>query len=253
MAPPAVWKLPAGIFGLLFPDQCRLCGAPLTDVSRIPVCRKCMAAPAPLDAEHFCVVCRTPFNNSYPLDGRGRCGLCRLGLNRFDAAYSFGAYQDTLRKLIHLFKYGRIRTLARPLGALLGASIPPGETFDAIVPMPLHWWRRWRRGFNQSELLAREIARRCGVAVLDAVRRTRPTAPQAGLSNSGRRENVAGAFEVRRPERVRGLRVALVDDVLTTGATANACAAALKRAGAKRVILLVLARVDRRFAGGLAA
>jgi ComF family protein len=212
-----------------------------------------MAAPAPLDAEHFCVVCRTPFNNSFPLDDQGQCGLCRLGLNRFDAAYSFGAYQDTLRKLIHLFKYGRIRPLARPLGALLGASIPSGETFDAIVPMPLHWWRRWRRGFNQSELLAQEIARRCGVAVVEAVRRKRPTAPQAGLSNSGRRENVAGAFEVRRPERVRGLRVALVDDVLTTGATANACAAALKRAGAKRVTLLVLARVDRRFAGGVAA
>lgn len=253
MAPPAVWKVPAGILGLLFPDQCRVCEAPLTEVSRIPVCRKCLAAPAPLDAEHFCRICRTPFNNAYPLDELGRCGLCRLGLNRFDAAYSFGAYQDTLRKLIHLFKYGRIRTLARPLGALLGASIPSGETFDAIVPMPLHWWRRWRRGFNQSELLAREIARRCGVAVVGAVRRRRATAPQAGLSNSARRENVAGAFEVPRPERVRGLRVALVDDVLTTGATANACAAALKSAGARRVTLLVLARVDRRFAGGLAA
>ncbi len=200
-----------------------------------------------LDAEFFCVACRTPFANSYPLDESGRCGLCRLGLNRFDAAYSFGAYEGTLRKLIHVFKYGRVQTLARPLGGLLGAAIPSGEVFDAVVPMPLHWWRRWRRGFNQAELLAREVARRCGVNVVDAVRRARATSSQAGLSHSRRRENVAGAFRVRRPDRVRGLRVALVDDVMTTGATANACAAALKRAGARRVTLLTLARVDRRY------
>ncbi len=199
-----------------------------------------------METEYFCICCRTPFANRYPLDENGRCSLCRLELNRFDATYSFGAYQDELRKLIHLFKYQRVRTLARPLGSLLGAALPGEERFDAIVPMPLHWWRRWRRGFNQSELLANEIARRCGVKVVDAVRRARATAPQAGLSNTRRRENVAGAFHVPRPERIRGLRVALVDDVLTTGATANACAAALKRAGALRVTLLVLARADRR-------
>jgi len=248
-----VLKFPAEIFALLFPDNCRVCDVALKEVSRIPVCRKCLAAPAPIEAEYFCLSCRTPFANSYPLDDSGLCGLCRLGLNRFDAAYSFGSYQDTLRKLIHLFKYGRIQTLARPLGALLGASIPAGERFDAVVPMPLHWWRRWRRGFNQAELLAREVARRCGVGVVDAVSRKRATAPQAGLSNSRRRDNVAGAFEVRRPERVRGMSVALVDDVLTTGATANACAATLKRAGVRRVTLLVLARVDRRYSGGIAA
>jgi ComF family protein len=248
-----VLKFPAEIFALIFPDECRICGARLEDASRIPVCRKCLAAPAPLNAEYFCAACRTPFANAHPLDESGRCALCRLGLNRFDAAYSFGAYEDTLRKLIHLFKYGRVRTLAGPLGALLGASLPSGESFDAVAPMPLHWWRRWRRGFNQAELLAREVARRCGVEVVNAVRRARATAPQAGLSHAQRRENVAGAFEVRRPERVRGLRVALVDDVMTTGATANACAAALKRAGARRVTLLVLARVDRRAAAGGAA
>ncbi len=241
------------MFSFLFPDNCRICDAPLREISRIPVCRKCLAAPRPIEAEYFCASCRTPFTNEYPLDENGRCALCRLELNRFDAAYSFGAYQDELRKLIHLFKYQRIRPLARPLGSLLGAALPSEETFDAIVPMPLHWWRRWRRGFNQSELLAEEVARRCGVKVVNAVRRARATAPQAGLSHSRRRENVAGAFEVPKPERVRGLRVALVDDVLTTGATANACAAALKRAGARRVTLLVLARVDRRppsLAGG---
>lgn len=249
--PSAALKFPAEIFALVFPDDCRVCGAPLREISRVPVCRKCLAEPAPLEAEHFCVCCRTAFANAFPLDETGRCGLCRLGVNRFDAVYSFGAYDGTLRKLIHLFKYGRIRTLAAPLGRLLALTLAAGETFDAVVPMPLHWWRRWRRGFNQSELLAREVARRCGLEVTPAVRRVRATATQAGLSNSRRRKNVAGAFEVRRPDAVRGLRVALVDDVLTTGATANACAAALKRAGARRVTVLTLARVDRRSAADL--
>jgi competence protein ComFC len=126
--------------------------------------------------------------------------------------------------------------------------------------MPLHWLRQWRRGFNQSELLANALARRLGIPVINAVRRIHNTQTQTGLSNSKRRENVAGAFRVkmtrsfppaasrRRPTPVTGLRILLVDDVMTTGATASACAATLKRAGAKSVTLLTIARVDRRFA-----
>jgi competence protein ComFC len=91
----------------------------LRDVSRYPVCRECLAAPEPLSAEFFCTSCRTPFQNSFPLDAAGRCALCRSGLRGFDAAYSFGAYQGVLRELIHLYKYGKIRTLARPLSGLL--------------------------------------------------------------------------------------------------------------------------------------
>jgi len=112
--------------------------------------------------------------------------------------------------------------------------------------MPLHWFRQWRRGFNQSDLLAREVARRCGAPVVSAVRRVRATAPQAGLSNTRRRANVAGAFVVRRLAALRDRRVLLVDDVMTTGATASACAGAIKRAGARHVTVLTLARVDRR-------
>ena len=182
--------------------------------------------------------------NPYPLGDDGRCALCRLGLNRFDAAYSFGGYEGVLRKLIHLFKYGKVRPLARPLGALLAAALPREERFDAVTPMPLHWLRHWRRGFNQAELLAREVSRRTGVPLIKPVRRRRATAPQAGMTNAQRRTNVAGAFAVRGD--LTGLRLLLIDDVATTGATANACAAALKRAGAARVALLTLARVDRR-------
>jgi ComF family protein len=213
-------------------------------------------------AEYFCSACRTPFVNSFPLDEEGRCALCRLGFNGYDAAYTYGSYEGTLRKLIHIFKFDRVHTLARPLGALIASVLPREQQFDAIVPMPLHWRRRWERGFNQSELLANEISRRWSVPVVRAVRRVKPTVSQAGLTNAKRRANVSGAFSSRRPlsgafafwkrsEKFNlraGARVLLIDDVLTTGATAAACARALKRAGAKHVTVLAVARTDRRMA-----
>jgi ComF family protein len=197
-------------------------------------------------AEYFCVSCRTPFQNRFPLDERGQCRLCRAGARGFDAAYCFGAYEGALRELIHLFKYSRMKPLAKTLAAHLASALPRDRAFDLVVPVPLHWRRQWQRGFNQSELLARRTARRCGIPMVNAVRRRRSTAAQAGLSNSRRRENVAGAFRVKRPRAVEGRRVLLIDDVMTTGATAAACSLALKRAGAKSVVLLALARVDRR-------
>lgn len=236
------------IFALVFPEECRVCGRSLRTLSRIPVCAACLAGPTPFSAQFFCRDCGTPFLNRFPLDEQGRCVLCRNGLRGFDAAYAFGAYEGALRELIHLFKYAGVRTLARPLGDYLAMALPRDRRFDALVPMPLHWFRRWRRGFNQSELLAQEVSRRCGIPVLKAVRRIRATRSQAGLSHAARRQNVAGAFRVRRGARLQGLRILLVDDVMTTGATAAACASALKRAGAATVVLLTLARVDRRAA-----
>jgi ComF family protein len=171
----------------------------------------------------------------------------------YDAAYCFGAYEGTLRELIHLFKYGRIKPLARTLGELLAGALPLEEQFAAVVPVPLHWSRAWQRGFNQSELLARFVARRRRVPVRNLLRRVKATRAQAGLSDHGRRENVASAFQVRRSRRLDGLNLLLVDDVMTTGSTAASCARALKRAGARRVALLTIARVDRRFQVGAPA
>jgi len=242
--PSVVREASHALFSLFFPGDCRVCGRPLAGAARIPVCLECLKAPEPLSAEFFCVSCRTPFQNAFPLDAEGRCALCRYGLRGFDAAYCFGSYEGVLRELIHLYKYGRIKTLARPLGALLAAALPRDERFDAVTPVPLHWRRQWQRGFNQSELLARAIARRCGIPVIHALKRVRPTLAQAGLSNTGRRQNVAAAFHPRR--EVPGKRILLVDDVMTTGSTAAACALALKRAGAAKVALLTVARVDRR-------
>jgi ComF family protein len=233
-------------FTLIFADNCRVCGEVLREVSRVPVCARCLCDPQPLTAEYFCVSCRAPFVNHFPLDESGRCPLCRLGLTGFDAVYSYGSYEGSLRKLIHLFKYDKIYSLARPLAGFLARVLPREERIDAVVPMPLHWRRRWERGFNQSELLAGEIAKKWNVPVKRAVRRVKSTAPQAGLTNAKRRANVAGAFAIKRNARLDGARVLLVDDVLTTGATAAACARVLKRAGAAHVALLALARTDRR-------
>jgi len=235
-----------GLVNLVFPDTCRVCDLPLQEVSRIPVCPACLAQPELLQTEFFCVTCRTPFVNRAPLDEAGQCGLCRLGLNGFDQVYSFGSYEGTLRQLIHLFKFGRIEPLARPLGRFLTQVLPENSAFDIVVPMPLHWRRRWQRGFNQSELLAGEIGKHLCKPVRSVARRTRNTAPQAGLTSAKRRRNVQGAFAVKKKVRLDGLHILLIDDVMTTGATASACARALKRAGAARVSLLALARRDRR-------
>lgn len=185
----------------------------------------------------------------------GLCTLCAGGMRGFDRAYSYGYYEGPLRKLIHLFKYSGMKPLGKRLAGFLCRALPDEdvEGIDAVVPMPLHWRRRWRRGFNQSEILARLVARELHetgrrVPMLNPVKRVRATAVQAGLTNSNRRKNVAGAFRVFKKTQVAGRRILLIDDVMTTGATAAACASALKRAGAVSVTLLTLARVDRRLA-----
>ena len=214
--------------------------------TRVPVCAACLAAPETHSAEYFCAQCKTPFLNSFPLDLEGRCALCRAGARDFEAAYCFGFYEGALRDLVHLLKYDGMKPLAGPLGDLLSRALPLDDRFDAVVAMPLHWRRRFERGFNQAALLAKTVARRRGIRLLSPVRRIRATRTQTGLTHAQRRDNVRGAFRASRGRKLEGLRVLLVDDVMTTGATASACAAALKRAGAKTVTLLTLARVDRR-------
>jgi ComF family protein len=202
-------------------------------------------------AEHFCARCGNAFLNDAPLDENGACSPCRLGLTAFDAAFTYGEYDGTLRKLIHLFKYHGLTPLAPELGKMMSRAMPRDTEIDLLVPMPLHWKRHWQRGFNQSRLLAKAIGKRTGIPVKSVLRRAKATPPQAGLTRAERRVNVAGAFEVRDPKPVAGRHVLIIDDVMTTGATASACAAALKRAGARRVSVLTLARADRRkgFAG----
>jgi len=160
-------------------------------------------------------------------------------------ARSAGLYEGSLREIVHAFKYEGRRGLAAPLAEMMraaGASLL-GDA-DCIVPVPLHVWRRVRRGFNQSD----DLARRLDLPVMHLLMRVRATAPQTGLTAAGRRRNVRDAFRlspflprgVRR--RLEGRIVVLVDDVRTTGATLDACASVLKGAGAKEVRALTAAR-----------
>jgi ComF family protein len=218
----------------------------LQESTRVPICAQCLKSPSPIAAEYFCVSCRTPFQNAFPLDEQGRWRWCRSSARGFDTVYCFGTFEGPLRELIHLFKYSHMTLLTRTFSGYLASALPGDQIFDLATPTPLHWRRRWQCGFNQSELLARVTARRCVMPMVNAVRRVRVTAVQAGPSNTRRRPNVAGAFRVKKPKAVAGPRVLMIDDVMTTGATASACGFALKRAGARSVTRLTLPRVDRR-------
>jgi ComF family protein len=184
--------------------------------------------------------------DAYPLDEYDLCTICRESLVNFDSAYSFGSYEGPLRKLIHLYKYAKIESLALPLSRFLVRAIPLDQRFDAVIAMPMHWRKQWERGFNQAELLARPIAKRYGLRLSNNLRRKRYTRSQAGLTETQRRENLKNSFHVKRAEQIAGKRVLLIDDVFTTGATLRTAAAALKAAGAAHVSALALARVDRR-------
>jgi ComF family protein len=234
------------LFNLVLPDECRLCEKPLQNISRIPVCTSCLRLPQPLQADFFCRVCRTPFVDAYPLDEHDLCTICRESLVNFDTAHSYGSYEGPLQKLIQIFKYGKIESLAGPLARLLIQSLPFGENFDVVLAMPMHWRKQWERGFNQAELIAGPVAHRYGLKLSHNLRRSRHTRAQAGLNEKQRQENLKGAFIVRQPAEISGKRILLIDDVFTTGASLRAAAAALKAAGASRVTALTLARVDHR-------
>jgi len=176
----------------------------------------------------------------------GICPSCRGQTLHFRGATAFGEYSGPLRELVHRHKYGRCSFLSVPLGRLLGRQIerePFAEELEAVVPVPLHWRRKLERGFNQSELLAHQIGKHLRLPVLpQALARSRFTASQAQLGASERKRNLVDAFRVRRPRRIEGRTVLLVDDVMTTCSTMAECAKVLRKAGAKRVCAAAVAR-----------
>lgn len=179
--------------------------------------------------------------------------MCRQGGTGFDFAYSFGSYEGPLKKLIHLFKYGKVESLSPPLGQLLLRALPRDLHFDQVMAMPMHWRKRWERGFNQADLLAAPVARRLGLKLSANLCRQRYTKSQAGLDEQERQKNLKGSFSVRRPDQVKAKHILLIDDVFTTGATLRAAARALKEAGTAHVSVLTLARVDRRMSQSISA
>jgi ComF family protein len=240
----------AGLLHLLFPTPCHVCRAPLDLARRSALCGACWNALERLP-QTGCSRCGWPFPDAAAASGAERplCQRCREHPDHFEAARAALLYRDggVARAAILLCKHGGRLGLLQHLAILL-AEETPGDlmrrTWDAAVPVPLHWRRRWRRGFNQADVLARAVGRRHGLRVeRRCLARVRATPPQQGDA-AARRRNVQDAFAVRHAERIAGKRLLLVDDVFTTGATANACAAALLDGGAAGVGVLTLARVE---------
>ena len=224
---------------LVFPPLCPVCDGILGAGRRDPLCGACWEGFERI-APPWCRCCGAP------LGIEGLCGACRSRRPRFAYARAAVLYGDLVREAIHAFKFGGRRGLANPLGDLLaglGLSALPGALPDALVPVPLHPRRARERGYDQALLLARRLERAWSVPVVaDALLRAVPTQPQTDLDAAARRRNVRDAFAVRRPDLIAGRHVVLVDDVLTTGATAGECAHVLTRAGATTVGVLTVAR-----------
>lgn len=220
------------------PPRCPACGAIVRDDDAF--CEPCwsrldfLAGPA-------CAACRLPFEQD--LGPEALCAECMALPPAHDGVRAAVAYCDTARALVLKLKHGRRIGMARVIGRHLSRHIEP----DALlVPVPLHRWRIWRRGFNQSALVGAEVARRTGLPLrTDLIERRKATPMLGGLGREGRVRTLRGAFAVPSEKRteLKGRTVLLVDDVYTSGATANACARVLKRAGAARVIVLCWARV----------
>jgi ComF family protein len=241
------------LFSVLFPSDCRLCGLPLLNISRLPVCLDCLDRLEPLGGK-ICSICGERVLSSYVLtdpDGLRRCPVCRRIERPFERAVAYGSYDEGLRELIHLLKYNGVRPAAGILGRMLAEAIAVIEpefeqaTVD-VVPVPLFQGKRHQRGFNQAELVAWSAVKTYASERLqlapDLLHRTRDTHSQIGLTSHQRRENMRGAFAVPHTADVKGREILLVDDVYTTGTTVTECARVLRRAGASRVWVATVAR-----------
>lgn len=236
--PRPVRLLTKTLLDFALPPRCAGCAEVIEEVGAF--CTECWAGMEWL-GNAGCRTCGLPLAGT-EADTCGRCLAEPPGLDRMRAAV---AYDDRSRSIVLRLKYGRKVALARTMARYMAPLGDARET-ALVLPVPLHRRRLWSRGFNQAGLVARELAKSWGYPFeAGLLRRTRPTQPLKGMSHSQRRKAVSDAFAVADPDRIKGREIILVDDVLTSGSTAEACARALRKAGAARVELVCWARVVR--------
>ena len=244
---------------------CDLCGMPARvrrgSIASRYICRECFGGLA-FVVPPICRICGKRLPRGYlgtdpgvGADlGEATCPDCRGTRRFFKMARSVGVYDGLFKSAILALKYRGRRELARPFGALLAEKLlHSGEmlSVDVLVPVPLHPERLIARGYNQAELLAREVSRWTGLPILqEELVRTVCTPTQSRLPLVRRKVNPMGAFGVRTPGRVTGKRILLIDDILTTGATANECARSLLRAGSGEILVLTVVSgiIEKEFA-----
>ncbi len=232
------------ILNAVLPPRCAVCGVTVEPGGAL--CADCWRSIRFLSAP-ACDCCGYPFE--YAVPDRTVCGACSMRQPAFDRARAVFAYDDASRGLVLAFKHGDRTQNARAFGQWLArAGSELLRDADLIVPVPLHRWRLFFRRYNQAALLAQSLGRFSGRRVsVDLLTRHRRTPIQGRLSRTARIKNVRGAFTIRDSGRadLAGKRILLIDDVLTTGATAEECTRVLKRAGAAAVDVLTLSRVVR--------
>jgi ComF family protein len=235
-------ELTQGLLQLLYPGTCHLCSRPLSP-EQAHFCEACCAALTadPFATCPFCAGMVGPY-----ADVAHGCTHCRDVDFSFERVIRLGPYDGLLRATILRLKHSSGAELAEVVGALWAAHREASlraAGAQAVVPIPLHWRRRWARGYNQSEVLACALAARLGLPCCPGwIRRTRNTPQQTALTPTNRRSNVRHAFQASPSQPVAGKTILLVDDVLTTGSTCNEAAKALRAAGAARIVVAVLAR-----------
>lgn len=222
------------LLNILYPSLCPACGNPSDQWTYSPVCSACWSQLKRYSGPS-CMICALPVASEHARI----CGQCMQKAPPFSRVITYGLYEGVLAQAIHQFKFHRIRRLSKPLGnLLLHLDIPHA---DGIIPVPLSKKGLIARGFNQSLLISHIIAKHTGITLcMDFLFKTKDTPPQIGLSARERLSNLKNAFEVHG--NLKDLRVLLVDDVITTGATVRECSKMLMKAGAQEVIVLALAR-----------
>jgi len=240
----AVRMVAGGLADLLLPRVCAACGSQPIDDEHL--CSGCGRELLTLVSLPFCPRCGSTVGPNIPIREDG-CNGCPSTLPRFARVFRLGPYAGPLRSVIRELKYRRREEMRRRLGRLLGQIVAAGELEpppDVVIPVPMHWRRRLSRGYDHARVLGRAVAGELNLPIGDDLIRVRHTPPQIHLLRSERIKNVRGAFQVTGTDAIHGGHVLLVDDVSTTGATANEAARTLLAGGASRVTLAVVAKSE---------